>query len=209
MPLPQAMRCAARLMLAVSSTMQGLLPPSSSTTGEELGRRLHDGVADVGAAGEEDLIPAHLQKPVVHLTETGEAAYELGREDLGDHVDEQGAGGLRRARGLERHAVAGRDGVDHGHERQLQRVVPRREHQHHAQRAGVDLRRGVEVHERRGDAFGARPLVEVLEHHRDLVVDDAQLGGVALERGFAQILLQGVEHARVRAARSFSSAWRR
>ena len=33
MPLPQATRWAARFTLAVSSTMQGLFPPSSSTTG--------------------------------------------------------------------------------------------------------------------------------------------------------------------------------
>lgn len=94
---------------------------------------------------------------------------------------------LRRARGLERHAVAGRDGVHQGHERQLHGVVPGAQHQHHAQGAGVHLRRGMEVHDGGGHAARLRPAVQVLEAGVDLVVDEAQLGGVAFERGFAEV----------------------
>ena len=76
-----ALRCALHVRRFVHDA--GTLAAQLQHHGREvLRRRLHDGMAHVRAAGEEYLVPAHLQQPVVHRAGAGEAADELGREHV-------------------------------------------------------------------------------------------------------------------------------
>ena len=117
----------------------------------------HDGVADSRASREADVVPARLQQPVVHGAGSREGADERRVEQLGQHFAEQRARRTRGARRLERHAVAGGKRVHQRHERKLQGVVPRAEHQDYAVGARIDLRPRTEMRDGRGHAPRARP----------------------------------------------------
>ena len=76
-------------MSAEWSTMAGFLPPSSSVTGVRCARRGgHHQTPDPAAAGEEDVVPALLEKGAGHRRATFGHGYrpivKVGRQQLGE-----------------------------------------------------------------------------------------------------------------------------
>ena len=108
---------------------------------------------------------------------------EVLRHDLA----EQRCGGGGDLGGLEHNRVAGSERWHEGREQELDRVVPRRDDQHDAERLGHDLGRTrldreLDLHTLRG-----APRVEVLEGGLDLAEYQADLGRVRLHRWLAEV----------------------
>ena len=114
---------------ASAKTMFGLLPPSSSVTFFRLpAGRLHDQLADLGRAGERDLVHVRVrgQRGAGGLAEAGDDVdHAVGDAGLGDQLGQPQRGQRRLLGGLEHHGAAGRQRRAELPRRHQQREVPR------------------------------------------------------------------------------------
>ena len=158
-----------------------------------LGRGLGDDPPDRAVAGVEDVVPALLEQ----RGGLGDAALDHDdrlRVDVPREQPGQRGGGLRRhLGGLADHGVARRERRHQRGEQQVDRVVPRRDDQHHAQRGVLD--RGAVGAQQEGDRGLGRgqPLLQVLLGVLDLAPGAAQVGQPRLVARLAQVDRQGVE----------------
>ena len=175
-------------MSAPWSTMRGLLPPSSRTTGGQVAcGRLHNDAPQFGASGEEDQVPAFAEQERIDIAVALYDGDILLVVDLGDHPC-KGVGHVRGVgRGLEHGGTSGRNGPHQGVEQQLHGVVPRGDDECRAERFGEDAaRRGLQL-ERRRPVLGTHPASEVAQVVAHLAPHDAQLGEVGLLGRFVQV----------------------
>ncbi len=108
--------------------------------------------------------------------------------------DQPGEGLRCRGRelgGLAHHRITGGDRGRHRGEKELDRVVPRRDHERHADRLPDDPRAGRLQHPANPDAFRAHPRVDVAEQPVDLAEDERDLADPGLDRRPAQVLAEG------------------
>ena len=161
--------------------------------GREVPRRGgHDDPPQLGAAREEDEVPAPVQQQRIDVAvalDDGDVALVV---DFADHRAERRRDVRRVGRGFQYGGAARRDGSDERVEQQLHGIVPRRDDERRAERLGEDAARRGKEFERRGPPLGAHPAAEVAEVVPHLAPHDAQLGEAGLLGGFAQVLPQGV-----------------
>ena len=133
------MRRAGDSQVGVGRTMAGLLPPSSSVTGVRCARRgLHHDAPDASVARVEDVVaPLARAAPASRRPPPSTTRPRRGRGTRATRLRERGRRARRELRGLDHRAVAGGDGAEQRRERQLDRVVPRRDHEHDAERVAV------------------------------------------------------------------------
>ena len=112
---------------------------------------------------------------------------QLLRKALADDLRQNGRRGRSARRRFQHHAVPCGQRPDERQQRQLQRVIPRRDDEHHAQRfvAHTASRRPGE--ERRRDAARPHPAFQVTQCETDFARDDTDFGHVTLDSRFAQI----------------------
>ncbi len=127
------------------------------------GSHLGDLAADPGAAGVEQVVPAHRGELLGEVETADDHVDQIAVEGRVDHLaQELGAGG-GELRGLEHHPVAGREHVDHRAEAEVEGEVPGDDVADHALGLAAHHRVAGPVHRRVGLArLGLDPLGEVL-----------------------------------------------
>ncbi len=157
-----------------------------------LGGGAHHDLGDVATAGVEDVIERFGEQRgglVDRALDDGHDAFiEVLRHELGNRF-------RRRRRQLGRfddHRVPGGQGADGRAEQQLERVVPRGDDEHHAQRLGHDLGGTRFERERQLDPGRFHPRLQVVERVVDLADRETDLRQVALDRRLAEVVRQRV-----------------
>ncbi len=151
-----------------------------------LGRRPHHDPADRPAAGEDDVVEPlgqqlrRLWNPALH--DPYGPVGEVARHEPGD----QRRGGGREFARLEDSRVARRQHTGQRVEQELHRVVPRGDHQHHAERLGDQPRPARQQRQGQRTAPGPGPAPQMPQGVVDLREGHADLG----ELGFAGPLVQ-------------------
>ena len=169
----------------------GALPSQLEHHRRQLVRRgSHHRTTHGRASREEHEVPPLVEQPFVHARRAGKCADVPRRKRLAEQLDEQLACRARGSGGFDGDAVARRDGVDERHERKLERVVPRTQHENHAVWRGKHFRAGREMGDGSRNAARTRPRFHVLAAKADLLVHQAELGGVRFERALSEILAQ-------------------
>lgn len=138
----------------------------------------------------EDVIEALLEQFGGRLGSTFDDGHGCAVERLGQQARNRLRGcGCQLAR-LDHHGVARGERADHRREREHQRVVPRRDHQHDAERLGDHA--GSSRLDREGHAHTARPhpARQVLDRVVDLGDEKPDLSELRLGAALAEICLQ-------------------
>jgi hypothetical protein len=163
--------------------------------GEVPGRGRHHQPAHPAAAGEEDVVEALLQQPGGDAAVAAYHLNDLGREGFGDRPGDQGRGAGSVLGRFEHHAVAGRQGAHQGVQAELEGVVPGTDDQHAAQ--GFGLLEGTAGFEGQIHRHGPRghPAAQAPPGEPELLLHRHQLEA-GLQRRFAQVCGQGLEHRR-------------
>ena len=100
--------------------------------GQVIGGGTHHLLADMGRAGEQQVIEGQSGKPHRHFGVAQHHGDHVFGENPPQQVFEQTAGGGRVLTEFEHHSVARRQGADQRPHGQIQRVVPRHDYTHHA-----------------------------------------------------------------------------
>ncbi len=154
---------------------------------EVLGCRGHHHLGHALVTGVEDVVEALLEQ----LGGLGDAALdhrervlvEVARQDRRDR-----RGGVRGdLGGLHHRAVARGDGADQRRGDHRQRVVPRRDDQHHALGLGPDVAAPGLRHDRRAHPLRPHPGGQVLARVLHLGLDEIDLGHAGLEPALAEV----------------------
>ena len=154
---------------------------------QAFGRTHHDLAAESPSARVEDMVEPLRQQLFHSLRCVRHQSDQLLRKALADDLRQNGCRGRSARRRFQHHAVPCGQCPDERQQRQLQRVIPRRDDEHHAQRfvAHTASRRPGE--ERRRDAARPHPAFQVTQCETDFARDDADFGHVTLDNRFAQI----------------------
>ena len=151
-----------------------------------------DFAADGGAAGEEDRVERQRGQRGGDVGAASRDRHGVGVEDLRQPRGEPRRAGGRELRGLEHDAVAGRQGGHERHQRELDRIVPRREDQRRAVGAGVDFAAPRPHREGNRHAPRPRPAAEIRKGGGDLLPHEGRLREMRFEAGLAEILRERV-----------------
>ena len=171
----------------------GALASELERDGREVGHRGgHDHATDRAVARVEDVVEV-LGEQIGGL---GHASLDDGDgrrvEVLRHEAGEHGGGCRRYLGGLHDHGIAGGDGPGHGHEQQLDRVVPGGDDEHDAERLGDEAGPGRHGDDWGADPLGAVPPGEVLDHGLDLADDEGDVGDVPLDGRLAEVDAQRI-----------------
>ncbi len=159
--------------------------------GEVACRSSHHHSAHVGAAGEQDVVEALLEQG----RGLGHATFDH-HHGLVVHVVRDQAGQHRRAgwgqlARLGHDGVAGPQGGGHRCQQQLDRVVPGRDDQRHAQRLGDDPGLARQRGQRERGPAGLAPRAQVLEGVLDVEPGGTQVGAVGLHGRTPEVVVEG------------------
>ena len=97
-----------------------------------------DLAADLGATGEQHVVESLCQQRLGRLTVSLDDDHRLGVDVSRQQVGQQGRNRRRQLGRLDDGAVAGRDRADERAEREVERVVPRADDEHDAERLVLD-----------------------------------------------------------------------
>ena len=129
------------------------------------------------------------------------AAFDQGHVGGVEHGFDQDAQRLRRGRsggrGLEHGAVSGGHGRRQRQQGQLDRIVPGREDQGHAQGLGMNAAGGGPQSRHAPGATRLRPAADLARHVAHFIEHLAGFGQVGFARAFAQVPAQGVVKVRL------------
>ena len=159
---------------------------------EILGRSAHNGSSQRGAAREEDYIVALLQKQAVHIAVTLHDSDISLLERIGHHLLDNVRDRWYIGRGLQHRRTSCRDSANKRIQKQLHRIVPRRDDERDAERLAYDARTRRHHLKRCRAALGAHPTLQVAKMCLHLALDNAQLGQHSLLLRLVQILPQGL-----------------
>ncbi|MNI47526.1 hypothetical protein D3C73_1020520 [compost metagenome] len=105
-------------------------------------RRRHHLAADRGGTGEHEMVQRQRGHCRCNIGPALHHRHAIGREHAGQQIGQERAGARCVLGRLQQHMVAGGNRSGQRHQRQRDRVVPRRDHPDHAQRRRPQLRAG-------------------------------------------------------------------
>ncbi|KAM9863487.1 hypothetical protein ACI1US_00604 [Leucobacter sp. BZR 635] len=170
----------------------GRFPAELKRHGREVvSGRVRDDAPDLAIARVEDVVEALGEQ----RRGLGDCPLDDGNgphiEGVGDHLRDELRGGRRKLTRLDHHSVTGGDRPDDGRQREHERIVPRRDHERHAQCLRDDLcARRLEC-ERHADPARPHPLREVLQRVIKLGYKEADLSELCLGARLAEVVGQG------------------
>ena len=147
---------------------------------EVLGRPCHDELAHGNATGEEDVVPALVEKRLVLRAPALDDAHEFGLKRLLAYLAQHRGGCRRVGTRLHDHGVARRQGARERLEREQKRVVPRRHDERDAVGHALHAARGHGVGEVCRARAGPCPARDVPQLVANLGEGQARLAHVAL-----------------------------
>lgn len=106
---------------------------------------------------------------------------------LADDLRQHGRRGRSARRRFQHHAIPRSQRSDERQQRQLQRIIPRRDDEYHTQRLAAYPTPCRPCEERRRDVARAHPALQVAQREADFTCDDADFGHVTLDGRLAQI----------------------
>ncbi len=161
-----------------------------------LGRRAHDHLGRGFSPGEEDVVEAFGQEGG-GLRDAALNHFGGAGQVFGNPAGQYGRRGRGMFARLEDHGVSRGQGAGERGEQQLQRVVPRPDHQHHAQRGEFGPGAGRPHCQRHRHAAGPQPAFEVPLQVRRLGVHEPDLRELRLGVVLAQVAGEGFGEVRV------------
>ncbi|EAU65357.1 conserved hypothetical protein [Stigmatella aurantiaca DW4/3-1] len=159
--------------------------------GQVPGRRRHHPLADARVAGEEEVVEGLLQQRIAQRRAASQQRHLALLEHIPDERLQERGGVGRLLAGLEDHAVARGQRGDERVDGQGERVVPRRDDQHHALGLGADLARRAREQRWRAHARGLHPPLQVLHRVVQLAHHRLNLGDVHLGARLAEVRVDG------------------
>ena len=139
-----------------------------------------DDPADGGGAGEEDVVPPLGEQRGGLVDAALDDDDGVGVDVARDEPGQRGRAGRRQLGRLGHHAVAGGERRGHRLEEELDRVVPRGDHQRHAERLGLHPALGRRHGDRQAHLRRAHPPLDVLGEVAQLALRVADVGGERL-----------------------------
>ena len=152
----------------------------------------HDLTAEGSASGIENMVEALCQQLLHHLRCVGHQRRLLLRKTLADDLRQHRRRRRSARRRFQYHTVPRSQRSDERQQRQLQRIIPRRNDEHHTQRLIADAAPRRPCKKRGRDTPEPHPAFQVVQREADFTQHDADFGHITLDGRLTQIGTQGI-----------------